>query len=189
MAIVYVILVAVALALAVFAVAVQKGASIVNLDRRLVESGIVAGVMQLAAAVVGYGFGALILSREIAAQKNVYWIHVLAGFLLAVIGIRMLMLAFQKRTILEHRMEKIDVKADTIAFLRLCFHSLLAGIAFGLTEVNLLFMLLMIFLTTIAFAIAGYLSGRAYGGESNNKAYAIGGGVLCVVGICLQIIG
>ncbi len=187
--IVYIVVIALALALAVFAVAEEKGASIVKLDKRLVASGAVAGAMQLVSAIIGYGIGVLILSRELAANRSIYLIHVLAGFLLALIGIRMLIQGFKKHTILEHRMELIDMKADTIAFLRLGLNALFAGLAMGLIEANLMLLLACIFLASLLFVVAGYFGGRAYGGESSSRAYAIGGGLLCAVGVCLQVIG
>ncbi len=189
MTILYVIMIAVGLAMAIYAVAAQKGASIVELDVRLIESSLIAGAMQFAAAIAGYGIGVWILSRELTHESNLFWVHVAAGFLLAVIGIRMLMTAFQKHTILEHRMEKIDMKADTISFLHLTLNALVSGIACGLMEVNLIVMLAAIFVASNLFVIAGYLTGRAYGGESGSKAYAIGGGLLCIVGVCLQVVG
>ncbi len=189
MAIGFVILTALSLAMAVFAIAVKKGANVVVLDAALFESGLIAGAVEIAAAAVGYGIGRLILSREMTAQHSLFWVHLLAGFMLAAIGIRMLLQGFQKQTIWEHRMQKIDMKSDAAAFLRVCANAGVVGIAFGLMRVNLLLMLAITFLTTIAGVMLGYYGGRAFGGESGNKVCAVGGGILCIVGICLQIIG
>jgi putative Mn2+ efflux pump MntP len=187
--VVYVILIAIALALAIFAVIVQRGASIVKLDAKLVGSGLLAGALQLGAAVVGYGIGRWILSADLVRDHSIFWVHVLAGFLLAVIGIRMLLQAFARHTILEHRIDMIDMKYDTILFLRLCLNALVAGISCGLLEVNLLTMLVAVFAAALIFVVLGYLSGRIFGGESSGKAYALGGSLLCLIGICLQVIG
>lgn len=188
-AIIYVILIAVALSLAIFAVVVQRGASVVKLDTRLIGSGLSAGAIQLAAALAGYGIGTWILHADIVEKHSIFWIHVLAGILLAIVGVRMLFQAFQKKDILEHRMERIDMKHDSIAFLRLCLNAFVAGIACGVLEVTLWVMLVVLFAMALVFVLLGYYSGRAFGDEFSRKAYAIGGGILCALGVCLQVFG
>lgn len=188
-AIIYVILIAVALSLAIFAVVVRRGASIAKLDKRLVGSGLLAGVIQLAAGLAGYGIGSLILRADLAKDHSAFWVHVLAGVLLAIVGIRMLMQAFQKHAILEHRIERIDMKSDSIAFLRLCLNALVAGVACGIMQVTLWVLLLVVFVMALIFVFLGYYSGRVFGDEFSRKAYAIGGSILCVLGVCLQVFG
>lgn len=188
-AIIYVILIAVALSLAIFAVVVQHGASIVKLDNRLIGSGLLAGVIQLAAGLAGYGIGTLILQADLVDNHSVFWVHMFAGILLVIVGIRMLFQAFQKHAILEHRMERINMKDDTIAFLRLCLNALVAGIACGVLQITLWMLLVVVFVMALVFVLLGYYSGRAYGDEFSRKAYAIGGGILCVLGVCLQAFG
>lgn len=188
-AVIYVILIAVALSLAIFAVVVQRGASIVNLDKRLIGSGLTAGAIQLAACLAGYGIGKAILHADIVDKHSTFWVHVLAGILLAIVGIRMLFQAVQKKTILEHRVERINMKNDSIAFFRLCLNALVAGVACGILEVTLWVLLVGIFVTALVFVLLGYYSGRAFGDEFSRKAYAIGGSILCALGVCLQVFG
>ncbi len=188
-AILYVILIAVALSLAIFAVVVQRGASVVKLDKRLIGSGLSAGAIQLAAALAGYGIGTWILHADIVERHSSFWEHVLAGVLLAIVGIRMLFQAFQKKTILEHRVDRIDMKRDSIEFLRLCLNAFVAGIACGILEVTLWVMLIVVFALALLFVLLGYYSGRAFGDEFSRKAYAIGGCILCALGVCLQVFG
>lgn len=188
-AVIYVILIAVALSLAIFAVVVQRGASIAHLDKGLILSGLLAGAIQLGAGLAGYGIGAWILYADLVEKHSQFWIHVLAGILLAVVGIRMLAQAFRKHAILEHRIEKIDMKSDSIAFFRLCLNAFVAGIACGVLEVSLLLMLITVFFMALIFVIIGYFSSRAYGDEFSRKAYAIGGSILCILGVCLQVVG
>lgn len=185
----YVILIALALALAIYAVVVQRGASIVKLNSKLAASSLAAGVIQLGATIAGYGIGRWFLYEEMDGQRSHYWVRVLAGILLAVVGVRLLLLGFKKQNILEHREEQIDMKRDLVTFLRLCVNAFVAGIAFGILQVQLVLALIAVSVLAVAFVIIGYLSGRAYGGGSSNKAYAIGGGIMCAVGIFLQIFG
>ena len=66
---------------------------------------------------------------------------------------------------------------------------LLAGVACGIMQFNLLSVILTVFAATAVFAIFGYISGRAYGGEQSSRiAGAVGGGLLCAVGVLLQIL-
>lgn len=185
----FILLISIALALGIFSAAVQRGANIVKLDRRMAEMGVIAGALQLLAAAAGYGIGHWILGGDIQRTKSAFLAHVLAGVLLAVVGARMLMVAFQKKTLFEHRMEKIDMKADVLQTLKLCVNSLLAGVACGIMRFNLLSVILTVFAATAVCSVIGYISGRAYGGEQSSRiADAVGGGLLCAVGVLLQIL-
>ncbi|HUM82562.1 MAG TPA: manganese efflux pump [Lachnospiraceae bacterium] len=186
MYVLFVILIAVGLALGIYGVVVQRGALVVKLDRKMTFISIIWGALSLAAACAGYGIGKWILSGDIAGH-SIFWAHVLAGVLLAAIGIRMLIRAFKKHSVFEHRMENIDIKHDTILSLQLCGNALLAGVACGLLEYSLLLVILAFFLAAVLFAVGGYVSGRSLGIAPSSKAYAIGGGLLCLLSILLQL--
>ncbi|MEE3419975.1 MAG: manganese efflux pump [Lachnospiraceae bacterium] len=189
MTIAYAILIAAAMSMAVFAVTVQRGASVAKLDKNLLLSGLVSGALQLGATLAGYGIGKLILMKEHERGDSHFWPNVLAGILLLVVGIRMLLLAFRKQTILEHRIEKIDMKSDTLCFLRLCINAFVGAIACSLLGVSLLAMILSVFAASLVVVIAGYEVSRSFGDLSSSKAYAIGGSVLCAMGVILQVVG
>mgnify|MGYP002860790265 CR=1 FL=1 len=176
------------LAFGIYGVVVQRGANLVRVDGKAVLMAAIWGVLELAAALAGYGGGSLLLRFEMARERDVFWIHVLAGFLFAAIGIRMLIRAFREKTFLEHRMENVDIREDVLLSLRLCVHGFFAGIACGLLELKLLPLLGIVFVVTAAFAVAGYISGRAWGPAPSGKACAIGGGILCLLGIVLQVL-
>lgn len=184
----YIILIAVALAFGIYGVVVQRGANLVRIDGRTAQMGLIWGALELFAVLAGYGIGNWILHFELERDRSIFWIHVLAGAILAAIGIHMLMRAFRKKTFLEHRMENIDMRADTILSLHACLHGCFAGIACGLLSLGFLQTLVSIFVISAAFAVAGYISGRAWGAEPSTRAYAIGGGLLCAVSIALQLI-
>lgn len=188
MTIAYAILIAAAMSMAVLAVTVQQGASIVKLDRRMAFSALVSGALQLGASLMGFGLGRLILLKEKEQGANNFWPNVLAGILLVIVGIRMLLQAFRKKTILEHRIEKIDMRTDALSSLRLCLNAFIGAIACSLMGVNLVVMILSVFVASLVVVIVGYEVSRSYGDLMSHKAYAIGGSVLCALGVILQVV-
>jgi putative Mn2+ efflux pump MntP len=145
------------------------------------------GSLELAFALTGCAAGRWILTGRIAADQNRFWIHILAGVLMAAVGLRMLLQAFQKKTLLEHRMETVDIKADTVLSLRLCIQAMLLGISCGLLRLPVHILLISVFGFSAIFAGIGYVSGRANGALLTDQATGVGGGLLCILGIVLQI--
>lgn len=184
----YIILISAALALGIYGVVVQRGANLVRLDGRTVQMSLIWAALQLCAALAGYGIGSWILHFELERDRSIFWIHILAGAILAGIGVRMLLHAFRKKTFLEHRMENIDLREDTLLSLKMCVRGCFAGIACGLLRLGLVQMLGCTFVISALFAVAGYVSGRAWGAEPSDKAYVIGGGLLCAISIALQML-
>ena len=170
---IYVILISAALALGIYGVVVQRGANLVRIDGRTAQMALIWAAFQLLAALAGYGIGSWILHFELERDRSIFWIHILAGVILAGIGVRMLLTAFKKKTFLEHRMENIDIREDTLLSLRMCVHGCFAGIACGLLRLGLVQMLVCTFVISALFAVAGYISGRAWGAEPRDKAYAL----------------
>jgi putative Mn2+ efflux pump MntP len=145
------------------------------------------GTLELAFALIGCMAGRWVLTSRIAAEQNRFWIHILAGVIMAAVGLRMLLQAFQKKTLLEHRMETVDIKADTVLSLRLCIQAMLLGISCGLLRLPVHILLISVFGFSAIFAGIGYVSGRANGALFTDQATGIGGALLCVLGIVLQI--
>ena len=145
------------------------------------------GTLELAFALIGCMAGRWVLTGRIAAEQNRFWIHILAGVLMAAVGLRMLLQAFQKKTLLEHRMETVDIKADTVLSLRLCIQAMLLGISCGLLRLPVHILLISVFGFSAIFAGIGYVSGRANGALFTDQATGISGGLLCILGIVLQI--
>ena len=125
-----IIIISLALALGTYGIAAQRGANLVKLD---------------SAAFAGYGAGRWILTREVVTEHNLYWVHVLAGVLMAAVGLRMLLQAFKKKSLFEHRMERVDIRADVLLSLRLCLQALFLGIACGLLMLPMRGFLLSVF--------------------------------------------
>lgn len=184
----YIIAIAVALALGIYSVVVQRGANLVKLDGKMTAMSIIWGVLELLAACAGYGIGHWLLQRDIRANLNLYWVHVLAGFILVAIGVRMLFGAFKKKSLIEHRMENVDMKTDVLLSLRLCVDGFFAGIATGLMQFSMISVIVAVFVLACVFAVFGYISGRAWGAEYGRKADAAGGILMCVLGLMIQFL-
>ncbi len=182
----FVIVLAVALALGIFAVAVQRGAMLVNIDRTTMLMSLIWGVISLGMICTGYGIGKWILHFDLSG-RNIFWVHVICGVFLAIAGVRMLYRAFRKKTFIERRMEKIDMKYDSILCLQLTASNFVAGIACGLLEAGIVRVIIAFFFLSTGFAIFGYLNGRANGPILSDKAYFLGGAILCIAGVVLQI--
>lgn len=183
----YIILIALSLALGIFASVMQSGANLVRIDRKVILVGFVSGLLDLGAAAAGFGISHLAVTR-VDTQGSGVWIRIIAGAILALIGIRMLVRAFGHHSFLEHRMESLDLRSELLTELRLCVHSFFAGLAMGLLQISLLPFLFTVMVMAIAFAIGGYFAGRSLGPESSTPAFAVGGGLLCLVGVILQLI-
>ena len=187
--IVYITLIAGALASAIFGAVTQSGANIMRLDRRMTAVSLISGASQLLAVLAGCGAGAWILRGAVARERSIFWVHVLSGVLLSAAGIRMLTAALRERKLSEHRVERIDIRSDALLVLRLSVISLLSGVACGLMQFRLTAVLPLFFAASAVSAAGGYVSGRAYGPEGSRKGFAISGGLLCLTGIFLQVIG
>ena len=184
-----IIVISLALALGTYGIAAQRGANLVNLDRYTLLMSAIWGILELAAAFAGYGAGRWILTRQVVTEHSAYWTHVLAGVLLAAVGITMLMHAFKKKSFLEHRMESVDIRTDILLSMRTCLSALLLGVACGLLIVPMKGFLLSVFGFSAVFGGIGYVSGRANGAVLTDQAIGLAGGLLCALGVFLQIAG
>lgn len=184
----FIVLISISLALGTYGLVVQRGACLVRIDARMTLMAFICGILELAAALLGYGIGSRILLMELERERSVFWVHLIAGMILASIGVRMLLIAFQNRSILEHRMENVDIRADVLLSLRLCVHGCFAGIACGLLRFSLSRVLIAAFVITTGFATVGYITGRVWGVAPSGKAYALGGSLLCALSIALQLV-
>ena len=184
----FILAVSLALALGIYAVVVQRGANLMKIDGRTVLMSAIWAALELCAALAGYGIGSWVLGFENAHDRSPFWVHLLAGVIFVAIGADMLRRAFRKKSFLEYRMENIDIREDTLLSLKLCIHGAFAGIACGVLRLGLVKMVVCVFVITALFAVIGYVSGRVWGEEPCRRAYALGGGLLCFLGVLLQIL-
>lgn len=186
MSVMIIVLIALGLALEELGMVAQRGAQVVKLDKKMTMMACIWGAFALVSVALGYCGGQWILTGDIGVRE-IFWIHVVAGVFLALVGINMLIHAFRPGAILEHRMESIDMKHDVILGLRFLLYGFLCGLSCGLLEFRFIVVGLTFFCLSMAFVVIGYLCGRSFGAEISQKAYAAGGGLLCILGIILQI--
>ena len=181
-----ILIISLALALATYGIAAQRGANLVKLDRNTLIMTVVWGVLELARKIA-LAKESILMNGSLTDSRG-FWVHAFAGFLLAAVGLRMILQALKKKTLLEHRMESVDIRADVLLSLRLCAQALFVGVSCGLLTVPMPVFLLSVFVFSAVFAGIGYVSGRANGALFTDQAIGIGGGLLCVLGIALQIV-
>lgn len=184
----FIILISAGLALGIYGVVIQQGANLVRMDVRTAAMGLIWGAIHLCASLAGYGTGRWILNIEMGRERSIFWVNLLAGLILACIGIRMLIKALQKKTFLEHRMEQLDIRQDFLLALRMCVHGFFAGIACGLLQYSLPVLLICAFAISVISAVGGYISGQIWGVEPCSRAFGIGGVLLFLTGIALQLV-
>jgi len=186
MKILIIVLIALGLALEELGMIAQRGAQVVNLDKKMTLMACIWGVFAFGSVAIGYLCGQWILTGDIGSRET-FWIHVVAGVFLALVGGSMLLHAYRQDTIFEHRMESIDIKHDVLLGLRFLAYGFICGLSCGLLEFRFIVVALTFFLLSIAFVVIGYICGRSFGAEISRKAYVAGGGLLCVLGIVLQV--
>ncbi len=179
-------IIAISLALCVFGFIEQRGAMLVMLDGRVILMALIFGAVLLAASGAGYGLGQWILSEDLGDHER-FWIHVLSGILLAGTGIRFFSLALRRVSLLEHRMENVDMRHDTLLCLRFCFMELMAGVVCGLLQVSLPGFLTAIFCTNLLATAGGYAFGRANGAVLGRQCWLVSGALMWGLGIILQL--
>ena len=188
MHILFIILISAGLAFGIYGVVIQQGANLVRMDVRTGAMGLVWGAIQLCASLIGYGTGRWILKCEMGREHSAFWANLLAGLILAGIGVRMLKKKKKKKTFLEHRMEQLDIRQDFLLALRMCVHGLFAGIACGLLQYSLPILLICAFVISVISALGGYISGQIWGAEPCSRAFGFGGVLLFLIGIALQVV-
>lgn len=85
-------------------------------------------------------------------------------------------------------MEQLDIRQDFLLALRMCVHGFFAGIACGLLLYSLPVLLISAFAITVISAVGGYISGQIWGAEPCSRAFGIGGILLFLTGIALQLV-
>ena len=169
----FIFLIGAAISAGIFGKVTTRGAQLVKFDRRLAAMAVIWGVCALGETWLGHLTGRWILSFDLK-ERDILLVHIIAGVILVVAGMRMLFLAFERKTLIEHRMDEIDV---------------MAGAALGLLEYSLKEVLLVIGCMSVCFTAAGYFAGRTYGVGLCRRAYMVSGALLCAAGVLVQLPG
>lgn len=167
---------AVALSMDAFAVAICKGLSMPRLNKKhAVIIGLYFGVFQAGMPLIGYFLG---FHFRDAITSIDHWI----GFiLLSVIGINMIKEALTSEE--EDLDASVDAKTMTVLAIATSIDALAVGITFAFLQVRLLPAVSFIGVTTFILSVIGVKVGHTFGTRYKSKAELAGGIILILIGL------
>ena len=167
----------------IFAAMECQGSLVAKINKKnlTVICGIVA-LAQLITLYLGHFLSSLFCRyRSVPDEKLLGQIISMVIFM--ILGIRLMVKAIRNEHVEEHLEHHLGIRR----FVRMAcisgIYTLLTGIAFGFLETNVLMILIMIVVCTVAFVIGGIYTGYRVGYEANTKVYIVGALLLWVAGL------
>lgn len=180
MGILEIFFIGVGLAMDAFAVAVCKGLSMKQIEwKKAIIIGLYFGIFQGVMPVIGYFLGSTF--ENLVTQVD----HWIAFALLAFIGGNMIKESFGDDN--EKSNSNVDFKTMSVLALATSIDALAVGITFAFYEINLLFVVSIIGITTFILSLIGVKIGNKFGSKYQNKAEFIGGLILILMGLKILI--
>ena len=171
----------------IFAAMECQGSLVAKINKKnlTVICGIVA-LAQLITLYLGHFLSSLFCHyRSVPDEKLLGQIISMVIFM--ILGIRLMVKAIRN----EHVEEQLEHHLGMRRFVRMAcisgIYTLLTGIAFGFLETNVLMILIMIVVCTVAFVIGGIYTGYRVGYEAKTKVYIVGALLLWVAGLDVLI--
>lgn len=164
--------------------AMECQGSLVNKVNKKLLSGIcvLMAVCQLIALFLGHFLSDLFCKSHPMSDER-FLGEILAMVIFFGLGIRLIVKAIRNERIEEH----LETNLGIHRFVRLAtvssLYTVLAGIAFGFVGTNLVAILIMIVVITIAFVIGGMYTGYHMGFTSKTTVYTVGAILLWIAGI------
>ena len=170
------IMLAVGLSMDAFAVSICKGLSVRKLEiKHMALAGIWFGGFQALMPLIGYLLGSTFASY---VQKFDHWI---ALILLAFIGLSMIKEAFGEDE--EEVGDSFGAKTMFLMAVATSIDALAVGVTFAFLNVNVIFAVFTIGITTFIFSAAGIKIGNVFGLRFKSKAELAGGAILVLLGL------
>ena len=167
----------------IFAAMECQGSLVAKINKKnlTVICGIVA-LAQLITLYLGHFLSSLFCRyRSVPDEKLLGQIISMVIFM--ILGIRLMVKAIRNEHVEEHLEHHLGIRR----FVRMAcisgIYTLLTGIAFGFLETNVLMILIMIAVCTVAFVIGGIYTGYRVGYEAKTKVYIVGALLLWVAGL------
>ena len=139
-------------------------------------------VCQLIALFLGHFLSDLFCKSHPMSDER-FLGEILAMVIFFGLGIRLIVKAIRNERVEEH----LETNLGIHRFVRLAtvssLYTVLAGIAFGFVGTNLVAILIMIVVVTIAFVIGGMYTGYHMGFTSKTTVYTVGAILLWIAGI------
>lgn len=164
--------------------AMECQGSLVNKVNKKLLSGIcvLMAVCQLIALFLGHFLSDLFCKSNPMSDER-FLGEILAMVIFFGLGIRLIVKAIRNERVEEH----LETNLGIHRFVRLAtvssLYTVLAGIAFGFVGTNLVAILIMIVVITIAFVIGGMYTGYHMGFTSKTTVYTVGAILLWIAGI------
>lgn len=181
---VYILLIAVSLALDAFAVSVSSGISVPGFGwKQAVKMGVYFGLYQFAMPLIGYGLGSGVSSYIEAVD------HWIAFGLLALIGGKMVTEALKKGCGEEEPAPtELTAKRLTLLAVATSIDALAVGVSMAFMEgLSILPAAILIGVVAFLLSVAGGLLGRRLGCLFQRRAEVVGGLVLIGIGVKILV--
>ena len=177
------LLIVAGVSLDIFAAMECQGSLVAKINKKnlTVICGIVA-LAQLITLYLGHFLSSLFCRyRSVPDEKLLGQIISMVIFM--ILGIRLMVKAIRNEHVEEHLEHHLGIRR----FVRMAcisgIYTLLTGIAFGFLETNVLMILILIVVCTVAFVIGGIYTGYRVGYEAKTKVYIVGALLLWVAGL------
>ena len=171
---------AVGLSMDAFAVSVCKGLSLGKIKaKHMCLAGIWFGGFQALMPLVGYFLGSFFAD---VITKYSHWI---AFALLAFLGAKMIKESFES----EELYDNMGWKTMLVLAVATSIDASAVGVTFAFLDVNILFAVIVIGVTTFAFSAAGVKIGSVFGEKYKSKAEIAGGIILILIGLKILLDG
>lgn len=171
---------AVGLSMDAFAVSVCKGLSLGKIKaKHMCLAGIWFGGFQALMPLVGYFLGSFFAD---VITKYSHWI---AFALLAFLGAKMIKESFES----EELDDNMGWKTMLVLAVATSIDASAVGVTFAFLDVNVLFAVIVIGVTTFAFSAAGVKIGSVFGEKYKSKAEIAGGIILILIGLKILLDG
>ncbi|MGN0338938.1 MAG: manganese efflux pump MntP family protein [Lachnospira sp.] len=171
---------AVGLSMDAFAVSVCKGLSLGKIKaKHMCLAGIWFGGFQALMPLVGYFLGSFFAD---VITKYSHWI---AFALLAFLGAKMIKESFES----EELDDNMGWKTMLVLAVATSIDASAVGVTFAFLDVNILFAVVLIGVTTFVFSAAGVKIGSVFGEKYKSKAEIAGGIILILIGLKILLDG
>ena len=167
----------------IFAAMECQGSLVAKINKKnlTVICGIVA-LAQLITLYLGHFLSSLFCRYRSVPDEKLLG-QIISMVIFVILGIRLMVKAIRNEHVEEHLEHHLGIRR----FVRMAcisgIYTLLTGIAFGFLETNVLMILIMIVVCTVAFVIGGIYTGYRVGYEAKTKVYIVGALLLWVAGL------
>ena len=177
------LLIVAGVSLDIFAAMECQGSLVAKINKKNLT--VICGVVALAQLITLYlgHFLSSLFCRYRSVPDEKLLGQIISMVIFMILGIRLMVKAIRNEHVEEHLEHHLGIRR----FVRMAcisgIYTLLTGIAFGFLETNVLMILIMIVVCTVAFVIGGIYTGYRVGYEAKTKVYIVGALLLWVAGL------